>query len=72
MRPLGVLSRGRLRGHSYKCPAALYEAALLLEAALRTITLANGRPLPKAGVFAQGEARVVARRDAPIATAPPR
>jgi sulfide:quinone oxidoreductase len=26
-----------------------------------TITLANGRPLPKAGVFAHGEARVVAR-----------
>ncbi|MBI2984002.1 MAG: NAD(P)/FAD-dependent oxidoreductase [Chloroflexi bacterium] len=26
-----------------------------------TITLANGKPLPKAGVFAHGEARVVAR-----------
>ena len=47
----------------FKCPAAPYEAAMLLEARLRRrgVRARNGKPLPKAGVFAEGEAEVVAR-----------
>ena len=36
-----------------------------------TITLANGKPLPRAGVFAHGQGLVVARRDRRYARRPP-